>query len=271
MPNEIYMRIAKLREGKLTKSQRRLIDYFMSVDLRRAAYLSITELAQSTDVAEATVLRFCRALGFARYQQFRIALTEENAENEGAIADMGYLDVLEEDYRAAIARCKKLLSEANLAEACIMIMSAKAICCCGMGESRPAAAELHRNLMAMGILSYRERDFEAQSMLLSSCGAGDLLILFSGTGGKGAVELAELARANGMHILVISRLPVPQLARYADCMLNLSDGEDAQSENGAGRLAETFVSDAILAKLYGSDRGRYEAALARTRRVSGQT
>ena len=76
MPSTIRNKIAQLREGKLTKSQKKLIDYFDNVDLRRVIYMSITDLAAATDVAEATVLRFCRSLGYNGYQEFRLNLAQ---------------------------------------------------------------------------------------------------------------------------------------------------------------------------------------------------
>ncbi len=44
-----------------------------------AQYLSISSLARECQVAEATVFRFCRALGFDGYHEMRIALAQANA------------------------------------------------------------------------------------------------------------------------------------------------------------------------------------------------
>ena len=44
-----------------------------------AQYLSISSLARECKVAEATVFRFCRALGFEGYHEMRIALAQANA------------------------------------------------------------------------------------------------------------------------------------------------------------------------------------------------
>ena len=44
-----------------------------------AQYLSISSLARECQVAEATVFRFCRSLGFEGYHEMRIALAQANA------------------------------------------------------------------------------------------------------------------------------------------------------------------------------------------------
>ena len=68
MNDSIENRMERIKKGKTTKSQRKLIEYLESVDYENIIYLSITELAEYTKVAEATILRFCRSLGFNGYQ-----------------------------------------------------------------------------------------------------------------------------------------------------------------------------------------------------------
>src|SRR6478752_3152827 len=48
-------------------------------DARRAAGLTISELANAASTSETTVLRFCRRLGLPGYPQLRLALAEESA------------------------------------------------------------------------------------------------------------------------------------------------------------------------------------------------
>src|SRR5690349_16451178 len=49
-------------------------------DARRAAGLTISELASAASTSETTVLRFCRRLGLPGYPQLRLALAEESAQ-----------------------------------------------------------------------------------------------------------------------------------------------------------------------------------------------
>lgn len=77
MNESIEERIARVKKGKTTKSQKKLIEYLERVDYENIIYLSITELADSTKVAEATILRFCRLLGFNGYQEFKLNMAQE--------------------------------------------------------------------------------------------------------------------------------------------------------------------------------------------------
>ena len=66
------------RQDALTKSGRAVAEYLMQHS-DEAQYLSISSLAKECKVAEATVFRFCRALGFDGYHEMRIALAQANA------------------------------------------------------------------------------------------------------------------------------------------------------------------------------------------------
>lgn len=52
-----------LHYDHLTKSSRKIADYLLA-HAEEAQYLSISSLARECGVAEATIFRFCRALGF---------------------------------------------------------------------------------------------------------------------------------------------------------------------------------------------------------------
>ena len=56
------------RQDELTKSGRAVADYLLQ-HADEAQYLSISSLAKECNVAEATVFRFCRALGFEGYHE----------------------------------------------------------------------------------------------------------------------------------------------------------------------------------------------------------
>mgnify|MGYP000792381767 FL=1 len=66
------------RQDQLTRSGHAVADYLLQ-HADEAQYLSISSLARECNVAEATVFRFCRALGFDGYHEMRIALAQANA------------------------------------------------------------------------------------------------------------------------------------------------------------------------------------------------
>ncbi len=271
MPNSINSKIAQMREGKLTKSQRKLLDYFETVDHKRVIYMSITDLAAATGVAEATVLRFCRSLGFNGYQEFRLNLAQ-------GVIDIGrkeqdgidYVDDIAEAYEEAMKNCRKILKGDRLQTAYDMIFEAETVCCFGVGHSYLAALELHNRLMMMGILTYCERDTHLQNVLISSRSSKDLMIIFSVSGSsKDTVEAAELARACGMKVLVITSYEKSPLTRYADLVLSAAPME-APNQPGAmtGKIMQLFMVDVLCTGIHLSDKARFDGFVARSSRAT---
>ena len=267
----IKTRIAELREGKLTKSQKKLLDYFERVDPKQVIYMSITDLAEATGVAEATVLRFCRTLGFNGYQEFRLNLAQGVIEigkpDDGAL---GFISEIEENYHIAMENCRKSISANDLKAAQELILSARSVSCFGLGHSHLAALELHNRLMSMGILTYCEQSAHLQNVLISSRGAEDLLVLFSISGSsKDMVEAAELARAGGMKILVITCYEKSPLTRYADVVLCTSPVESPKRPGSMeGKIMQLFSVDILCTAIYLTDTARFDESIARSRRAT---
>lgn len=264
MNGEIACRLDALSEQKPTKSQRRLIRYFRTMDLRRASYLTITELARETDVAEATVLRFCRALGFEGYQDFRAALAYEISADKEANADMEYFNELDRACREALEACRAGLAEQNLRAVNTMIAEAGTVCCFGDERGAAAATELKNRLISMGFSAHCERDVRSMSLVVASRDGG-VLVIFSAAGtDRAAAEIAELARASGCKLIVVTCEAAAPIARYADVLLKISLG-DASGE--AARLAMLFAANCIAGGLYLSDKARFDPYLARSGRA----
>ena len=70
-----FWELLQQHQNDLTKSGHMVADYLVQ-HAAEAQYLSISSLARECKVAEATVFRFCRALGFEGYHVMRIALAQ---------------------------------------------------------------------------------------------------------------------------------------------------------------------------------------------------
>src|SRR5689334_8266731 len=70
----------------LQPSMRQVAEHVLT-DTGTAASLTVTELAIAAGVSETTVIRFCKAIGFAGYPQLRLALATEVGRALGARPD----------------------------------------------------------------------------------------------------------------------------------------------------------------------------------------
>ena len=59
----------------LTRSSRKLADYILA-NTHDSQYMSISTLAESSGVSEASITRFCRSLGLSGYNNLKLALAK---------------------------------------------------------------------------------------------------------------------------------------------------------------------------------------------------
>ena len=78
MVEQSFWEMLRTKRDSLTKSGIIVADYLLQ-HAEDAQYLSISSLAKACGVAEATIFRFCRALGFDGYNEMKIALAKATA------------------------------------------------------------------------------------------------------------------------------------------------------------------------------------------------
>ena len=76
MVGKTYDRMVAIR-SMATKTEKKLIDSVMKMEKSDIVYLSITELSARLKVAEATIVRFCKKLGYKGFQDFKLSLSQE--------------------------------------------------------------------------------------------------------------------------------------------------------------------------------------------------
>ena len=110
-----FWELLREKYSELTRSGRLVADY-LTQHAEQAQYLSISALGAACGVAEATIFRFCRSLGFDGYNEMKIALAQANAmpnAEAGAVsvdAINGTLGVLDP---AAVDEAAALLEQAR--------------------------------------------------------------------------------------------------------------------------------------------------------------
>ncbi|HIR23258.1 MAG TPA: MurR/RpiR family transcriptional regulator [Candidatus Scatosoma pullicola] len=262
----IKERIEKIREKKVTKLQRKLIEFLETNSYENIIYFSITEFALAAGVAEATVLRFCRSLGFGGYQDFKLSLAQEVGTAQKKLSERGYIHNICDNYMEMLDKCRQRVSPERVEQAVRYLLSARTISCFGVGNSYVPALELHNRLTKMGIYSQCERDLHLQSILLSSCGEKDLLVIFSVSGGtKDSVDLAAYAHKRGIKIIVVTSYEKSPLTKYADVVLAAVPCEHpVEAGSLTGKIVQIFLVDVICTGVYFSDKAHYDECIAQS-------
>ena len=215
-----------------TKSEMKIIDGILNIQPDEIIYLSISDLASRLKVAEATLVRFCKKLGYNGFQDFKLHLSQETGRIEKPTDNCVAKKIALQMVDAINETSRSVNYEQCLTIADCMIRAGK-ICAFGVGNSAITAMEISNVLARIGVMVTYTADSHLQAMITSNLSDNDLVILISVSGStKDIIDVADIAKKNGTKILVITCYDRSPLAKYADYIL-LSTRREAAYEGGS--------------------------------------
>lgn len=262
----IYINVANRiaeKYSRMTKAEKRIADYFMNHggDLQ---LLSITELAEQCQVADSTIFRFCKMLGYKGYNDFKLALAKEQGSVMGASRRMEdeldvYSSITREDdipttgqklkamYHAAMEQTLELLKPESVALAARILKSSEQVYCLGQGGSLITAMEAWGRFATVARGFTTVQDTHLQMIAASLLTEHDTIWFFSYSGAtKDMVEILSLARERGAGIIVVTRYAKSPATQYADVVLICGSNESPlQSGTVVAKVAQLMVIDMV--------------------------
>lgn len=257
-----------------TVSEKKLADYILS-NQDGIAYLSISQLADGADVAEATVSRFSRRLGFKGYVDFKLtaanaALRFKPANNplSGQIEDGDSVeDICRKLYSAeaeAMAQTMDVLNPEAVIQAATLLEKANRILCMGQGGSMLIAQEAAHLFSTVSSKFQAVNDSHMQAMAAAMMDPEDVIFFFSYSGSTRAMmETMQIARKRKGKIILVTRFPHSPGAEISDVVLQCGANENPlQSGSIAARIAQMYLLDVLF-----SEYSRRNIVRARTNRA----
>jgi DNA-binding MurR/RpiR family transcriptional regulator len=224
---------SRLRDayGDLTPAQRRLAEFLLE-NIAVASDFTITDLAGAAGVSIGTISQLCRRLGLRGYQDLRLALARDAVVIEASAAGQR-LDVADGPaaVREAIARVfgssqdalaetAARLDPAALERAVDRLVAARRIECVGAGTAALVAAEAALKMRKLGLDAVCLADTHQQVMSAALLDERDMLLAVSHSGRTiDTLRAAQVARAGGAHVIVISGQVRSPLAVVAEILL----------------------------------------------------
>lgn len=258
-PENVFEKISA-EYYSLTASEKKVADFVLSSQ-NGTQFLSISELAGFCGVAEATVSRFCRRLGYKGYNTFKLAVANAMVQHKprtnplsGEISGEDSLeDVSKKLYSAeleAINQTMELLDLTAVREAADLLHKAKRVICMGQGGSMIMACEAQHLFSTVSNKFSAVGDSHLQAMAASVMEPEDVLLYFSYSGStKSMVDTLNLAlQQKGRTILVTRFLNSPG-ADYADIILQCGSHENPlQTGSVAARIAQLYLLDVLFSE-----------------------
>ena len=250
-----FWELLQQHQGDLTKSGRTVADYLVQ-HAAEAQYLSISSLAKECCVAEATVFRFCRALGFEGYHEMRIALAQANA--TGALVNQR---VPEPDADTAtlcehasallmttINGTQNALSPEAVDRASELLRKARQVYCLGQGGSMLLANDICARFSSLSNKFRTAGDSHLQILAASLMGPEDVVLFISYSGAtRDMLETLRTAKASGAKIILLTHYEDSPGAAMADVVLRCGAQESPLDSGSIPiKVAVLYVGEVLL-------------------------
>ena len=268
-----FWELLQQHQNDLTKSGHMVADYLVQ-HAAEAQYLSISSLARECKVAEATVFRFCRALGFEGYHEMRIALAQANA--TGALVnqrapepDADTATLCEHAgalFMTAINGTQNALSPEAVDKAVALLHSARQVFCLGQGGSMLVANDICARFAGITNKLRTAGDSHMQVMAASLMTEEDVVLFVSYSGAtRDMIETLRTAKAAGAKIILITHYEDSPGAKLADIVL-LCGAQENPLDSGSIpiKVAVLYVAEVLLLRYMLDDQQQTNEAQDRT-------
>lgn len=239
--------------SSFTPSEKKVANYILE-GKPGTIRMTLADVAAESGVSDASVLRFCRSLGYKRWLEFKIDLTRalpipaEQILDEVKIEDSpGVLakKVFQNSIQA-IRDTRAVLDEEQFERAIELISGAEKILIIGVGTSGPIAHEMYNRFFRLGLNCKVQTDSYLQLMESALLSSRDLVIVISQTGDStDLLKTTALAKTKGCSVIVITGNSGSKLTRYADVVL-LSVSHENRIETIASRIAQYALTHALF-------------------------
>jgi len=240
--------------SQFSDKEKLIADYITS-NPQRIIHSTINQISEDLMIADATVFRFCKRLGFKGYQAMKIALASEIVNpiqdiHETIEEDDSELGVTQKVFHAntsALENTKEILDAEQIKEVVSVITRAKSLSFFGFGGSGIVALDAQHKFIRTGVPSHAYPDSHLQLMAASQLTDQDVAFLISHSGSnKDILDALDVAKKNGATTIAITNFVKSPLSKNADYALyTVSQETEYRSEALASRIAELTIMDAL--------------------------
>lgn len=243
------------------------MDYLTSTEAKVARYVlenydtvcgyTVTELAEGAQVSEATIVRFCKSLGYKGFQEFKISVARDTIpEPKHLNPDFEVGDGTEvicrkifDSLMATLHETLAVLDMTMLEKAADAIRPGGRVVLFGSGGSNMVALDAQHKFLKVGIQTQVAQDADVQAMMVSLLKKGDVAFGISHSGSnQRVVHCMKLARKMGATTIALTTQGKSPLLRHADIVLFSATKETVfKSESVSARIAQLAIIDSLVA------------------------
>ena len=243
----------------LSQSEKRVADYIrenIAVVLR----MSLRELKTAVGVSDPTVIRFCKALGYTGFKDFKISTAQQvsSYRNYFHFEENDESPVQNKIKRALISQIKiiddtiRFIDYNLLDQIARRILTAKRILFYGSGTSSEICHDANRKLTRLGLHVWSYNDFHDAITQIAVLDSNDIVVGITHSGiTQETGDVLKLAHIAGIYTVLVTAFPNTQMRKYADAVLRTYAQETVQNRISiASRVGQFALMDALYVTLF---------------------
>ncbi|MCJ8014268.1 MurR/RpiR family transcriptional regulator [Paenibacillus sp. KQZ6P-2] len=272
--------LIKIREMKdsLTPVEKMVADYVLQ-NLEEIPHLSIKNLAQLTKTSDASVLRFCKTMGYSGYRSFIVSISaslgsmEEPKDSYTDIQPGDDLSVIiSNTSRNNIKSIEDTLSviDKNAVDRAVQVLrQSNRIVFFGIGASGLVGVDAEQKFSRINKMCHTYTDRHSQLTAATLLDKGDVAVFISNSGATSEIlETLEIVKKTGATIIAITKYNKSELADKANIVLNISTPEVTIRSGAMGsRIAMLTVIDILFAGVASAEYKNVKKYLTKTHNI----
>lgn len=237
---------------KFTASEKKVSDYIMT-QRKNVQYMSISELSEACNVAEATISRYCKTLGYKGYNAFKLAIANAS-EGEKHVShineDSSVVEIAKNRANINIDVIKQTMSimdSEKIQKAAEILANSKKVLCMGQGASAIIAEEA-AHLFSMSFSNfYPVCESHMQMIAAAGMTQDDSVLYFSYSGSTRDLEDSfSVAKSRNAKVILVTRFPKSPVAMKADVVLCCGSKESPlQHGSVEARISQLYLLDVL--------------------------
>lgn len=208
---DFYKRIAQ-NAHRLNKGDNEILSYCVRNN-QKISGMKVQEVAQELYTSPASMIRFCKKLGFSGFSEFKAALKLElSPEREAGEQENHSVDFLKD-----VQKTLQLVQEETIDRILELIHGSRRVEVYAAGSSRMVAAELVKRLQIIGKPALCYDDSSLMNISARQVTPEDLVIVISASGETSLmIAAANTAKSCGASIVSVTNLGSNTLSEMAD-------------------------------------------------------
>lgn len=245
--------------AEMFKPAEKAVAEFVLNNAEQVMQMSVSEAARDIGVGESTVIRFCRALGYKGYQEFKLRLAQDLVEpvefiHENITFGDSCADLAQKVFQTnikAVEDTMKALDTDMVEVAAKALATARRIDIYGVGYSSFTALDAKLKFVRLGLSADAYGDAHLQVMAAASLSSHDVAIGISNSGStKDVIDALTTARKSGATTIAITNFSPSPITRASDLVLLTASPESPLGgEVLTSRIAQLCVLDVLSVAL----------------------